>query len=164
MTNGPPQLGDAGTLLNGERVTAIAPDGSGTVYAGDYNGRLRRFDPESSSQNLPRYKTASLGVITDSRYATIKTPDSMSGMAVRGTNLFVAGHNGVLTVFETPNATSGLPPIIHQIVHPASINAIDVTQDGSTIAVLTAQATFSCTTPISQIRVTPSFRFRIQRV
>jgi hypothetical protein len=138
LTTAGPQLRDAGTLLGRTRVTALATDDNGTLYASEHNGRLWRVDPEASSQGqTPPYRTVSLGIIRDPRDATVDIPSSVSGMAVRGMNLFVAGPDGVLTVFDISNAPA-LPHIFHQIIHPAPIHAMDVARDGSTIAVADA--------------------------
>ena len=94
-------------------------------------GRLWRFDPDVSRQNSsPRYNSTALGVIMDLFYATLEVPSSVFGIALRGTKLIVAGIDGVLTIFDISKMTSALPPIVHQIVHPASILAMDVTGDG----------------------------------
>lgn len=127
---------DAGTLLDGARVAAVAANERGTLYVGELYGKLWRFDPEASGEKLsPHYRSTFLGVVMDPRDASLETPSSVFGMAMRGTSLIVGGIDGVLTVFEISKSTTTLPPVIHQIVHPASIFAMDVTRDGSTIAV-----------------------------
>ncbi|MGR9270763.1 hypothetical protein ACU8OQ_25775 (plasmid) [Rhizobium leguminosarum] len=127
---------DVGTLLSGKRIAAVAVDNRGRIYAGELFGRLWRLDPEGQSHSqAPSFGLTDLGIVMDPRDTTLETPSSVFALEVRGTNLIVAGIDGVLTIFDVSSVTSALPAPVHQIVHPASVLAMDVTQDGSTIAI-----------------------------
>ncbi|TBF40473.1 hypothetical protein ELG92_10570 [Rhizobium leguminosarum] len=115
----------AGAALETERIRAITLSPELGLLAGSLYGKIwnLRMGP-----GLDHSEARLITQIMDPRYEDV--PSSVFGMALRGTTLFVAGIDGVLTKYDV----SGAPKITSQIVHPSSIFALDVSRSGGAVA------------------------------
>lgn len=120
--------------LEKERIGGIALATDGTLYVGSLKGTLWQFQVDEISVDLPKRPWTGKRIleIMDPRYKEGDVPSSVFGIALRDTRLFIAGIDGVLTVLDVSTAQ---PKIRFQIVHPASIFALDVSHSGNEIAV-----------------------------
>lgn len=114
----------AGAALETERIRAISLSPTLGLFAGSLYGKIWNLGIGPGPKHGARLVTQ----IMDPRYGDV--PSSVFGMALRGTSLFVAGIDGVLTKYDV----SGVPKITAQIVHPSSIFALDVSRSGGAVA------------------------------
>lgn len=119
--------------LTGERIGGLTLDRArGQVIAGTFSGKIMTLPVTADDGTWP---ATLLLTILDPRYVAKGDTDVVSGIfgvQSRGDRLVVAGIDGVLTVLDW---RGGKPVQRWQKVHPNSIFALDVTQDGTRIAV-----------------------------
>ncbi|MCW5704714.1 MAG: hypothetical protein KIT82_19290, partial [Bradyrhizobium sp.] len=119
--------------LTGERIGGLTLDRArNQVIAGTFNGEIMTLPVTTRDGTWP---AAPLLTILDPRYVAKGDTDVFSGIfgvQSRGDRLVVAGIDGVLTVLDW---SGGKLVQRWQKVHPSSIFALDVSQDGARIAV-----------------------------
>jgi WD40 repeat protein len=130
QTGGKLSLKQLAVVLEKERIRGLAFSSELGLFAGSLDGKIWKVmfaSTDAPSPGLP--KADQILEMMDPRYEDV--PSSVFGLALRGNDLTVAGIDGVLTKYDV----SATPKQLAQIVHPASIFSLDVSQAGDAVAV-----------------------------